>query len=458
MGNRIVSLLGDGGGGGGSLPPKVVLVPADFPTIAEANNDIGRVYVAGANVTDNDPTKTNTGQSFLSGEEFIWDGVSAYFKLGADALWLDDGSTLSPVNPRAIKTGNLKLQGNTLSATNTDGDIHLIPDGNGGLSNVGETLGGVLRLYNGTGTLTLDQSFLLSNAASAAATQWQSLTAGLSGLLDKVSIQNQSGITATSVIVSIYAGTGIGGQLLSQETGITAPNGVLTDVTLTTKPHIVSGQVYTIQVSGSNWNWAIQVGGGYPGGSYRGGADDAKFRTYVDIGYELFFDRPGKIFHNATDYTFSGQNLNFSGIPLVLVTLPSIQVDQTGDGTLFTIPYTNVIKNHGGHYNTGTYIFTAPVTGTYRVGVNTWLRDVGAGHTSGIGYITTTTNSHRYYQGSPANHRDASNEMVMNGYIETQLTASDTLQSQVVVSNSTKTVDISTTGITQLSINLLSTS
>jgi len=113
MGNHIVSLLTGSGGGGGSLPPKVVLIPADFPTVAEANNNMGRIYIAAATVTDSDPTKTNTGQSFISGEEFVWNGVSAYFKLGADALWLDTGVDLKTVNPR-----NIDLQSGGLKDTN----------------------------------------------------------------------------------------------------------------------------------------------------------------------------------------------------------------------------------------------------------------------------------------------------------------------------------------------------
>lgn len=110
MGTPIISLLDSVGGGGGSLPPKVINVPADFPTIIEANADIGRIYIAAANVTDNDPTKTNTGQSFLSGEEFVWDGISAYFKLGANALWLDDGTDYKTISPAR----NLDLQNKDL--------------------------------------------------------------------------------------------------------------------------------------------------------------------------------------------------------------------------------------------------------------------------------------------------------------------------------------------------------
>ncbi|MGD9276263.1 MAG: hypothetical protein PVJ67_03770 [Candidatus Pacearchaeota archaeon] len=116
MGSLLVGLLDTIGGGGGSLPPKIINVPADFPTVIEANAEIGRIYIAASNVTDNDLTKTNTGQSFLSGEEFVWDGISAYVKLGANALWLDSGSTYTMTNAR-----NLDMQGQNIVNLNNLG-------------------------------------------------------------------------------------------------------------------------------------------------------------------------------------------------------------------------------------------------------------------------------------------------------------------------------------------------
>ena len=120
MGSEVVTLLSSLGGGGGSLPPAIILVPADFPTVIEANANIGRVYVIGAAVTDNDPTKTNTGQSFIAGEEIVWDGVSAYIKLGPLAIWGDDGTDVSTINAR-----HLNLKGNDLKDTNVTTAINL---------------------------------------------------------------------------------------------------------------------------------------------------------------------------------------------------------------------------------------------------------------------------------------------------------------------------------------------
>lgn len=96
-----------GNGGGGSLPPLVINVPADFPTTQEANSNMGRHYFIGGSpsVTDNDPTKTNTGQTFLIGQDILWDGISAYFSVGNNALWVKGASGLEPVS----SADNLKM-------------------------------------------------------------------------------------------------------------------------------------------------------------------------------------------------------------------------------------------------------------------------------------------------------------------------------------------------------------
>jgi hypothetical protein len=47
-----------------------ITLPADFPTLAAVQN--GWCYTIFANVTDNNPAKTNTGQSFLIGDEIAW--------------------------------------------------------------------------------------------------------------------------------------------------------------------------------------------------------------------------------------------------------------------------------------------------------------------------------------------------------------------------------------------------
>ena len=51
-----------------------ITVPGDFP--APGDVEEGWYYRVLADVTDNDPTKTNTNQSFIAGSEIVWDDGS----------------------------------------------------------------------------------------------------------------------------------------------------------------------------------------------------------------------------------------------------------------------------------------------------------------------------------------------------------------------------------------------
>lgn len=61
--------------------PQIIYVPSDFPTKAQADSKAGKLYIAGADVIDNDPAKTNTGQHFKNGDVFYWDRVAQQYTL-----------------------------------------------------------------------------------------------------------------------------------------------------------------------------------------------------------------------------------------------------------------------------------------------------------------------------------------------------------------------------------------
>jgi len=133
----------DIGSGGGSLPPLVINVASDFPTVAQANEDMGRTYVIGTNVTDNDPTKTNTGQSFLAGDEIIWNGT-LYVALGHAAIFIDDGTDVKTVNdPR-----NFDLQGGGLKDDNVTTAVNLGDGSNTSCDTTNKTLIGAINEIN----------------------------------------------------------------------------------------------------------------------------------------------------------------------------------------------------------------------------------------------------------------------------------------------------------------------
>jgi len=91
----------------------VVNVASDFPTLDEVYS--GLILSFGQNVTDNDPSKTNTGQSFLAGQEAFWNGTN-YTIYGDNALLGDDLTNLSPINVRSFNVPS----GQTYKINNVD--------------------------------------------------------------------------------------------------------------------------------------------------------------------------------------------------------------------------------------------------------------------------------------------------------------------------------------------------
>jgi len=73
-----------------------ITIASNFPTSALVEN--GWLYTILADVTDNDGTKTNTGQSFLVGDEIAWNG-SDWTVMGNENIWTKNGTAISPAVP-----------------------------------------------------------------------------------------------------------------------------------------------------------------------------------------------------------------------------------------------------------------------------------------------------------------------------------------------------------------------
>lgn len=100
-----------GGTSGALVYQGDVDVAADFPTPAAVQTD--DLYGVKTDVTDNDPTKTNTGQSFVAGELIRW-----------------NGATWDRLNgPFAAKDQPYDNSGSGLAATNTQDAIDELAGG-----------------------------------------------------------------------------------------------------------------------------------------------------------------------------------------------------------------------------------------------------------------------------------------------------------------------------------------
>ena len=99
----------------------VINVPADFPTLALV--EVGWTFTIGMNVTDNDATKTNTGQTFLAGQEITWNGIN-WTIVGDDRIFVDDGTDVYTLNdPRNFDFQSGKLKDNFVTAGIALGEI-----------------------------------------------------------------------------------------------------------------------------------------------------------------------------------------------------------------------------------------------------------------------------------------------------------------------------------------------
>ena len=121
------------------------------------------------------------------------------------------------------------------------------------------------------------------------------------------------------------------------------------------------------------------------------------------------------------------------------------QANVTGDGTTYTVLFATEIFDQGSNFASPT--FTAPVTGRYRFSVTVRLEGVLVGHTSSILQFVTSNRNYAILIINPFVIFDATNGLVtLSGTTLADMDAADTCTVTIVVSNSTKTVDIGSSG------------
>jgi len=107
---------------GGFIFQGSIAVNTDFPLIADVQ--VGWYYTITADVTDDAGVLyTNTGQSFIIGDEIIWDGTQ-WVLIGPNSIWLDDGTDVKTVNTLR----NLDIQGSGLKNTTVSSNVVLLND------------------------------------------------------------------------------------------------------------------------------------------------------------------------------------------------------------------------------------------------------------------------------------------------------------------------------------------
>ena len=129
--------------------------------------------------------------------------------------------------------------------------------------------------------------------------------------------------------------------------------------------------------------------------------------------------------------------------PSVKAILSTTASDITGDGTIVTIPFDTASFDQASNFNTGTYRFTAPVTGKYWVFCNIYMAGLAAGHNSGKLFIlSNNTNNIGQYIFNPGAIRDVNNTASVSMGQMIAFNASDYIEMRLVVYSGAKTVDV----------------
>jgi hypothetical protein len=120
----------------------------------------------------------------------------------------------------------------------------------------------------------------------------------------------------------------------------------------------------------------------------------------------------------------------------------ALQSDVTGDGTVYTITFTDAEYFDQNDDFDGTSTFTAPVAGLYQFNSDINTGGITASHTDG--YITLSTSNRDYLSDfvSPAAARSSSDSYSFNMSILVDMDVSDTAVMKITVSNDTKVIDI----------------
>lgn len=120
----------------------------------------------------------------------------------------------------------------------------------------------------------------------------------------------------------------------------------------------------------------------------------------------------------------------------------------TGDGTTYKIAFNSEIFDQNSNFNTGTFEFTAPVTGKYLLCGNITTAGFLSGHTDLlIQLVTSNNNNQQLVRINPFNTIAIGNNLAISFSKIVDMDASDVSYINLIVSGSTKVVSIVGTSV-----------
>ena len=352
------------------------------------------------------------------------------------AAALSGVSSISATSPIAVNqstgsvtvsTGTIPVASGGTGATSlTDGGV-LLGSGTGAVTAMAVLSDGQMIVGDGTTDPVAESGATLrtSIGCDAAGTD-NSTNVTLAGSLDYLTISGQE-ITRNAVVLTTdvsgalpvaNGGSGAtsltdGGVLLGSGTGAITATAVLADGEMivgdgSTDPSIESGA--TLRTS-------IGLGTG----------DNAQFTNLTATGA---FTSLG-IDDNASETAITisaDEEVTMTKQPAFLATKSSVSSNVTGDGTAYTVTFTNEVFDQNGDYN-GSTTFTAPVAGRYRFTANVSIYGyTSANVTSGRLDIVTSNRTYRRTTEQPGG-----NDYTYHGDVLVDMDAADTATVQLTM-------------------------
>jgi len=142
-------------------------------------------------------------------------------------------------------------------------------------------------------------------------------------------------------------------------------------------------------------------------------------------------------------FTVDSTGRNYNTVqPAFLAVLSSSVSNVTGDGTEYTVIFDQEKFDQASNYNNTTGVFTAPITGKYSFSSIQIIASLTASFTNYAAFLLTTAMKYQLAGINPGAVRSNFNSFALPQTILVNMTAGDTAYVTLLVSGSTKTIQL----------------